>query len=101
MTSFRVPRADQQKVLLFGIVFSLIARTGFIFLGAALINQFAWVFYLFGLILLITAGNMLKPEGEDSHSARQHHDPAGPQAVPHHRPTTTATSSSPSRTAGA
>jgi tellurite resistance protein TerC len=69
MTSFKVPRADQQKVLLFGIVFSLIARTGFIFLGAALISSFAWVFYLFGLILLITAGNMLKPEGEDSHTA--------------------------------
>ncbi|WP_315097759.1 TerC family protein [uncultured Cellulomonas sp.] len=68
MTSFRVPREDQQKVLLFGIVFSLIARTGFIFLGAALINSFAWVFYIFGLILLITAGNMLKPEGEESHA---------------------------------
>jgi len=69
MTSFRVPREDQQKVLLFGIVFSLIARTGFIFLGAALINSFAWVFYLFGLILLLTAGHMLKSEGEESHSA--------------------------------
>jgi len=62
MTSFRVPREDQQKVLLFGIVFSLIARTGFIFLGAALINTFAWVFYIFGLILLLTAGNLLKPD---------------------------------------
>jgi tellurite resistance protein TerC len=69
MASFRVPREDQQKVLLFGIVFALIARTGFIFLGAALINSFAWVFYLFGLILLLTAGNMLKPDGEESHSA--------------------------------
>jgi tellurite resistance protein TerC len=69
MSSFAVPRADQQKVLLFGIVFALIARTGFIFLGAALINRFAWVFYLFGLILLLTAGNMLKPEGEESHGA--------------------------------
>ncbi|ONI92159.1 transporter [Saccharothrix sp. ALI-22-I] len=69
MSSFKVPRADQQKVLLFGIVFSLIARTGFILLGAALINLFAWVFYLFGVILLVTAGNLLKPEGEDSHSA--------------------------------
>src|ERR671920_1617352 len=69
MTSFRVPREDQQKVLLFGIVFSLVARTGFIFVGAALINSFAWVFYLFGLILLLTAGNLLKSEGEESHSA--------------------------------
>ena len=69
MTSFKVPRADQQKVLLFGIVFSLIVRTGFILLGAALINSFAWVFYLFGLILLLTAGNLIKPGGEDGHSA--------------------------------
>jgi tellurite resistance protein TerC len=65
MSSFKVPRADQQKVLLFGIVFSLIARTAFIFLGAALINSFAWVFYIFGLILLITAGNLLKPDNHD------------------------------------
>ncbi len=65
MTSFKVPREDQQKVLLFGIVFSLIARTGFIFLGAALINSFAWVFYIFGLILLVTAGSLLKPEQLD------------------------------------
>jgi tellurite resistance protein TerC len=63
--SFKVPRADQQKVLLVGIVVSLVARTGFIFLGAALISSFAWVFYLFGLILLITAGNLLKSESGD------------------------------------
>ena len=69
MGSFRVPREDQQKVLLFGITFSLIARTGFIFIGAALINTFAWVFYFFGLILLVTAGNMLKPESSESKSA--------------------------------
>ena len=69
ITSFRVPRADQQKVLLIGIVFSLVARTGFIFLGAALINSFAWVFYGFGLILLITAGNLLKSQDSESRSA--------------------------------
>jgi tellurite resistance protein TerC len=69
IASFRVPREDQQKVLLFGIVFSLIARTGFIFLGAALINSFAWVFYAFGLILLLTAGNLLKPDAEHGSEA--------------------------------
>ncbi|RVX42942.1 tellurite resistance protein TerC [Nonomuraea polychroma] len=69
MSSFKVPRANQQKALLFGIVFSLLARTGFILLGAALINAFAWAFYLFGLILLITAGNLLKPESEESHDS--------------------------------
>lgn len=68
LSSFKVPRADQQKVLLFGIVVSLLARTGFILLGAALINSFACIFYLFGLILLVTAGNLLKekPEGGEA-----------------------------------
>ncbi|MGB7447851.1 MAG: TerC family protein [Ornithinimicrobium sp.] len=69
MASFGVPREDQQKVLLFGIAFALVARTGFIFLGAALINSFAWVFYLFGLILILTAGNMLKSDDEESDTA--------------------------------
>jgi tellurite resistance protein TerC len=69
MSSFRVPRADQQKVLLFGIAFSLVARTGFILLGAALIDLFAWVFYIFGLILLLTAGNLVKPASEENHDA--------------------------------
>lgn len=67
MSSFKVPREDQQKVLLFGIVFALIARTAFIFAGAALINQFAWIFYLFGLILLLTAGNLIKEETSDNY----------------------------------
>ncbi|MGW6281119.1 TerC family protein [Kribbella sp. NPDC055071] len=70
MTSFRVPRENQQKVLLVGIVVSLIARAAFIFVGSALLHTFSWVFYLFGLALLITAGNMLKPETEESHQAQ-------------------------------
>ncbi|GAB2675069.1 TerC/Alx family metal homeostasis membrane protein [Saccharopolyspora gloriosae] len=69
ISSFKVPHADQQKVLLFGIVFSLIARTGFIFLGAALINSLAWVFYIFGFILLVTAGNLLRPAGSEDRTA--------------------------------
>lgn len=62
MASFKVPREDQQKVLLFGIVFALIARTVFILLGAAAIDRWSGVFYIFGIILLLTAGNLLKGE---------------------------------------
>ena len=62
MNSFKVPREDQQKALLIGIVVALLARAGFIFVGAALIQHFAWVFYIFGVVLLMTAGRMLMPE---------------------------------------
>ncbi|GAA4888443.1 TerC/Alx family metal homeostasis membrane protein [Tessaracoccus lubricantis] len=64
ISSFAVPRVDQQKVLLFGIVFALIARSGFIFAGKAMIDNFTWTFYLFGLILIVTAGKLLAPEKE-------------------------------------
>lgn len=55
MTSFRVPRDYQQKVLLIGITVALILRTIFIFLGAAIIENWAWVFYIFGAFLIWTA----------------------------------------------
>ncbi|WP_069385993.1 TerC family protein [Cellulosimicrobium cellulans] len=55
MTSFRVPRDYQQKVLLIGITVALILRTVFIFLGAAIIENWAWVFYIFGAFLIWTA----------------------------------------------
>lgn len=69
IASFKVPREDQQKVLLFGIVFALIMRTAFIFAGAALINAWSWIFYIFGLILLLTAGNLLKPGSHEDDQA--------------------------------
>ncbi|MGM7667245.1 TerC family protein [Microbacterium sp. A93] len=62
MASFKVPREYQQKVLLFGITFALISRTVFILLGAAVIEVWSDVFYLFGLALLLIAGGQLKGE---------------------------------------
>lgn len=68
MASFRVPREYQQKVLLFGITFALISRTAFILLGSAIIEMWSDVFYLFGIFLLLVAGNQLKGElaGDDA-----------------------------------
>jgi tellurite resistance protein TerC len=63
--SFGVPRIAQQKVLLFGIVLALIARAGFIFVGAALVTVCDWAFYVFGIMLLIMAATLAKrPESE-------------------------------------
>jgi tellurite resistance protein TerC len=53
--AFRVPREFQQKVLLSGIIIALVLRLIFILVGAAVIANFSWVFYLFGAFLLYTA----------------------------------------------
>jgi tellurite resistance protein TerC len=54
-TKFRVPRHLQSEALLVGIVLALILRGIFIALGAAAIENFSWVFYIFGAFLLYTA----------------------------------------------
>ncbi len=69
MSSFAVPRQLQQTALMIGIVMALVMRAFFILIGAAAINQFSWVFYLFGLFLIVTAirqaGAGAPGEGED------------------------------------
>lgn len=55
MASFNVPRKYQQEALLVGIILALIFRGVFIALGAVAIDQFSWIFYVFGAFLLYTA----------------------------------------------
>ena len=66
MTGFAVPRAFQQKVLMIGIVIALVMRGGFIALGAALIENFSWVFYIFGALLLFLAWRQVATHGHES-----------------------------------
>ena len=60
LKAFRVPRENQQKALLFGIVIALLLRLVFILLGAALVARFSWVFFIFGVWLLWTAFSQVK-----------------------------------------
>ncbi|MFY9336296.1 MAG: TerC family protein [Mycobacterium sp.] len=65
MASFKVPRIYQQKLLLIGIVMALVMRAGFIALGAAAINAFSWVFYIFGIFLILTALKLARETGHE------------------------------------
>jgi tellurite resistance protein TerC len=71
MSRFRVVRQYQQKVLLIGIVLALIMRGAFIATGAAIINQFVWVFYIFGAFLLYTAIGLLRQGPTDPGDFKQ------------------------------
>lgn len=64
MTGFAVPKKYQQKVLMVGIVIALIMRGAFIAVGAALIDNFSWIFYLFGALLLFLAYRQAFSHGE-------------------------------------
>ncbi len=65
MNKLNVPRDLQQSALLIGIVLALVLRGVFIAVGAAAIQEFSWVFYLFGLFLVVTAVNLARESGEE------------------------------------
>jgi tellurite resistance protein TerC len=60
LAAFAVPRALQQRVLLYGIIGALVLRGIFIALGAAALARFDWMFLVFGLILVVTAVKILR-----------------------------------------
>jgi tellurite resistance protein TerC len=55
MARFAVPRELQQRVLLIGVMLALLMRGALIAVGAAVVDRFVWVFYLFGAFLVYTA----------------------------------------------
>jgi len=65
MARFSVPRKYQQEVLMVGIILALVFRGIFIILGAVIIEQFSFVFYIFGLFLLYTAANQAFTNHDD------------------------------------
>ncbi len=65
MAKFRVPERLQQSALLIGIVIAIVLRGIFIAAGAAVINEYAWVFYLFGAFLIYTAVKLSRQGSDD------------------------------------
>ena len=65
MASFKVPKKYQQQALLVGIVLALIFRGIFIAVGAVAIQQFSWVFYVFGAFLVYTAVTLVRDTDHD------------------------------------
>jgi len=65
-SSFRVPAAYQHRVLFWGILGALLMRGIFIGLGAALIERFSWILYLFGAFLVYTGIKIFLTRDDES-----------------------------------
>lgn len=64
-SAFAVPEKYYHRVLFWGILGAIIMRFIFIFAGAALINQFSWILYVFGAFLIFTGVKMFFSNEED------------------------------------
>lgn len=68
---FKVSPKYQHKVLFWGILGALVMRGALILLGAALIERFQWILYVFGALLVYTGAKMaLQKEQAQVHPER-------------------------------
>lgn len=87
MANFSVPRQYQQTALMIGIVLALVMRAIFIVVGAAAINEFSWVFYIFGAFLLWTAVKLAK-QGSTEDDAEEYEENRLVRFAENHLPAT-------------
>jgi tellurite resistance protein TerC len=71
MAKFGVPEKLQQSALMVGIVIALILRGAFIAVGAAAVNEFSWVFYVFGAFLVFSALKLAREGDSDDDEFQQ------------------------------
>jgi tellurite resistance protein TerC len=65
MRYFAVPGKYQHRVLFWGIVGAMVMRGIMIGLGTWLIEEFDWILYIFGALLIVTAVKMLIADNEN------------------------------------
>lgn len=65
-SAFAVPPQYQHRVLFWGVLGALILRGILIFAGAALIERFHWILYIFGAFLIFAGIRMFRSEGEET-----------------------------------
>ncbi|MFD9736763.1 TerC family protein [Umezawaea sp. NPDC059074] len=71
MNTFKVPAIHQGRVLLIGILIALVMRGIFIAVGAAVIAQFSWVFYLFGAFLIYTGYKLARTSHDEDEEFKE------------------------------
>ena len=64
LARFQIDKKKQQLVLLAGIAMALVLRGIFIALGAAAIDRYSWVFYIFGAFLIYTSYKLFTEDEE-------------------------------------
>ena len=69
-STFGVPAAYQHRVLFWGILGAQVMRAVFILLGAALMQTFHWIVFVFGGFLVYTGAKILFARGTEVHPER-------------------------------
>ncbi len=70
--SFQMNETNERKILIWGIIGAMILRFVFIFLGAAAIQKFDWVLYVFGAVLIFSGLKLAFEKEKESSDPKEH-----------------------------
>ncbi len=73
LSAFSVKKRDYKTVLFWGIIGAIVMRCIFIFAGAALIDRFEWLMYIFGVYLIYAGIKMYVQRNSETTIEPQHH----------------------------
>ncbi|MBZ1326131.1 TerC/Alx family metal homeostasis membrane protein [Aquirufa aurantiipilula] len=71
--SFGVQKRYYKKILVWGVLGAIVLRLIFIFLGAALLQKFDWIIYLFGAFLVYTGISIIVKKESEEEMVPGHH----------------------------
>ncbi len=71
-STFKVSEYNEKRILLWGVLGAMVLRLLFVVLGSAAINQFHWILYVFGVLLIYSGGKLLFEKEEDDFDVNNH-----------------------------
>ena len=66
--ALRIPASEQRRVLTWGILGAIVTRGVLIFVGAAAVQRWHWMLYIFGAVLIVAAFKLLREPQQESES---------------------------------
>lgn len=70
--TFKISPPNEKRILLWGVVGAMVLRFIFVYLGSSAINQFHWILYAFGVLLIYSGLKLMLQKSEDEMNPNDH-----------------------------
>jgi len=70
--TFKISAQNEKRILLWGVIGAMVLRFIFVYLGSSAINQFHWILYAFGVLLIYSGFKLMFQNSEDEFDPNKH-----------------------------
>jgi len=70
--TFKISAKNEKRILIWGVIGAMVLRFIFVYLGSSAINQFHWILYAFGILLIYSGFKLMLQNSEDEFDPNKH-----------------------------